>query len=65
MIFQGMRTSISTKPIFFVIFQRGTGPPVPPSGSAHGKLYSKFSFGKVYSQIYGLKLSFTAMSVEA
>ena len=27
-------------PIFFVIFQGGSGPPVPPSGSAHGLVMS-------------------------
>ena len=28
--------------------------------SIRGKLYSKFSFGEVYLQIYGRKFSFTA-----
>ena len=28
--FQGIRTSIANKPYIFVIFQRGSGPPVPP-----------------------------------
>ena len=35
MIFQGIRTSIAKKPYICVIFQGGSGPPVPPSGSAH------------------------------
>ena len=34
-IFQGIWTSIAKKPYIFVIFQRGFGPPAPPSGSAH------------------------------
>ena len=35
--FQGIRTSIAKKPYIFVIFQGGSGPPVPPSGSANVK----------------------------
>ena len=35
-IFQGIRTSIATKPYIFVNFQGGGGPdPYPSSGSAH------------------------------
>ena len=34
-IFQGIRTSIAKKPYIFVIFQVGSGPHVPLSGSAH------------------------------
>ena len=34
-ILQGIRTSIVQKPYICVIFQGGSGPPVPPSGSAH------------------------------
>ena len=34
-ILQGIRTSIVQKPYIFVIFQGGSGPPVPRSGSAH------------------------------
>ena len=33
MTFQGIRTSITRKPYKFVIFQRGSRPPVPRSGS--------------------------------
>ena len=33
--FQGIQTCIARKPYIFVIFQRGSGPPVHPSGSAH------------------------------
>ena len=33
--FQGIQTSIAKKPYIFVIFQGGSGPPVPPSGSAY------------------------------
>ena len=36
-IFQGIRTSIAKKPHIFVIFQRGSRPPGPPSGSAYGR----------------------------
>ena len=35
-IFQGIRTCIARKPYIFVKFSGGSGPPVPPSGSAHG-----------------------------
>ena len=35
-ISQGIRTCIARKPFSFVIFQEGwSGPPDPPSGSAH------------------------------
>ena len=34
-IFQGIRTSIAKKRYIFVIFHGRSGPPVPPSGSAH------------------------------
>ena len=34
-IFQGTRTCIARKPYIFVIFHGGSGPPGPPSGSAH------------------------------
>ena len=34
--FQGILTSIAKKPYIFVIYQRGSGPPVPTPGSAHG-----------------------------
>ena len=36
-IFQGIWTCVSRKPYIFVIFQSGggSGPPVPPSGTAH------------------------------
>ena len=35
-VFQGIRTSIAKEPYIFVIFQGGgSGPPFPPSGSAH------------------------------
>ena len=37
-IFQGIRTSIAKNPYIFVIFQGGSLPPVPPSGSAHDGL---------------------------
>ena len=36
LIFQGIGTSIARKPYIFVIFQGGSGPPVPPPlGSTH------------------------------
>ena len=34
-IFQGIQTSIAKKPNIIVIFQGGSGPPVPSSGSPH------------------------------
>ena len=36
--FQGIHTRIAKKPYIFVIFLGGSGPPVPPSGSAHDLL---------------------------
>ena len=40
-IFQGIWTSIAKKPYISVIFQRGSGPPVPPSGYACGSFECK------------------------
>ena len=42
-IFQGIRISLAKKPYIFVIFQGGSGPPVPPSGSAHGEVNNFWS----------------------
>ena len=36
MVLQGIRTNIAKKPYIFVIFERGSRPPVPHSGSADG-----------------------------
>ena len=40
MIFQGILTSTAKEPYIFVIIQVGSGPPVPPSGSAHKSFIS-------------------------
>ena len=56
-IFRGIRTSMLRKPYIFVIFQRGSGPPVPPSGSAHvsyiqyQNLYDKMAYFRLFSQV--------------
>ena len=39
MIFQEIRATIAKNPYIFVIFQGGSGPCVPLSGSAHAILY--------------------------
>ena len=47
MIFHGIR--IAKKPYIFVIFQRRSGPPVIPSGSAHGSLFCGVVLGALSS----------------
>ena len=42
-IFQGIRTSIAKEPYIFCNFLGGSGPPVPPSGSAHA-LYNTCTY---------------------
>ena len=41
--FMGSGPVISEKPYSFVIFQRGSVPPVPPSGSAHARSENSIS----------------------
>ena len=50
-IFQEIRTSITRKPYNFVIFQRGSGPPVPPSGSAHVHVAEQACLNATWSNI--------------
>ena len=43
---QGIRANIAKKPYIFVISSGGSGPPVPPSGSAHVVNYYGFGANK-------------------
>ena len=64
-IFQGIRTSIAKKPYIFVIFQGGSGPPVPPPLDPHLKLEDLLRFllfdgywlAYLYEAVCGLSLA--------